>query len=1471
MLKGTVSRTTNARLGAAATALVLAATAAATPQPGPTATAKTQGLIPWQSGSVATVPQDSATVVATALGAAARGTARVVLQFEAPLTDAQRAALPEAGVTLLSYIHDNAYYARIAAAEFTLDRVSALGNVRCVLPIHLSWKMHPDLLAGRIPAYAYVAGGPPLTRDAQPDPDGKSGVGPAADAVAAAYVLFHADVPLATEAVSLVLAHGGRIVGLLHSVNGAVIELPVAELAALAAEDAVQWIEPPLPQFTMNNNSNRARVGADTAQSPPYGLTGAGVSVLVYDGGTGQAGHPDFQGRLFVRDSSGTHYHSSHVAGTVGGGGVVNPLYRGMAPQVTLQAYGFQMPGGLQQGFLYHYPGDIEADYNQAINTYGADIATNSIGTNTAANGYPCEWEGNYGVTDTVIDAIVRGSLGAPFRVVWANGNERGNGRCGTTFRTTAPPACAKNHITVGALNSNDDSMTSFSSWGPADDGRLKPDVTAPGCQGNEDNGVTSCNSSSGYTTLCGTSMACPTVAGIGALLIQDFRQLYPGEPDFRNSTLKVLLAHTAVDLGHVGPDYKFGYGSVRAPAAIDLLRSGNFLENQVGQGERFQAIVIVNPGQSQLKVTLAWDDPPGNPAVIPVLVNDLDLIVYDAAHNPYYPWTLGGVANPDAPAVRTQPNRVDNIEQVLIDNPAPGAYRVEVRGFAVSQGPQAFSLAATPLLVKCSPQGAANLDRAQYPCHGSATLRVVDCDLNTSDTVVDTVTVLISSTSEPSGETVVLTETAPESAAFQATLPLSTTDGGGVLLVAHGDTVTLTYQDADNGSGQPATAIDTAVVDCQGPVIGNVQITNVQPRAATIAFSANESITATVRYGTACENLNMSAAAMGVQQSHSVTLSGLTDSTTYYFVIDGRDEAGNAVTADNGGACFTFTTPDVPDYFTELFATAADMDYRTLLFTPNGSVDFYAACGFPVTEFPTDPTAGVTLSFVNASGAAVTDDGYATINLTGGAQVRLYGTAYSQFFVGTNGYITFGTFDTAFSESYSAHFSKRRVAAVFDDLNITSGGVVRFQQLSDRAVVTWLNVPEYNNTTSRNSFQIELYFDGRIQITWLRVDSNDYLAGLSNGTGQPPDFSPSDLSSYGACGPRPPSASSGSVTTLKAQPVAITLVATDDGLPDPPGALRYVITALPAGQAEVKDAGNGYVIRPADLPYTLAPGGTQVIYRPFSQFVGTHTLQFHADDGGTPPNGGPSATATITINVVAGMPGVAVRFPLDTNPGWTTEGLWAFGPPTGGGSYNRDPTSGYTGLNVYGYNLAGDYTNNMPVRNLTSTAINCANLTGCTLKFWRWLGIEAAQYDRASVQVSNNGTTWTTVWNHTGAAIAETTWSQHSYNIAAVADRQATVYLRWTLGPTDSTITYPGWNIDDIEIWADQSPILGDMNCDGVLDFNDIDPFVLALSGESGYSGQYPNCVFWYADVNGDGAVDFDDIDTFVTALSSN
>jgi len=134
----------------------------------------------------------------------------------------------------------------------------------------------------------------------------------------------------------------------------------------------------------------------------------------------------------------------------------------------------------------------------------------------------------------------------------------------------------------------------------------------------------------------------------------------------------------------------------------------------------------------------------------------------------------------------------------------------------------------------------------------------------------------------------------------------------------------------------------------------------------------------------------------------------------------------------------------------------------------------------------------------------------------SGGAKVSVFNTTNSTFYIGSNGYITFGAGDNTYSESLANHFNQLRISALFDDLYPTTGQVT-WKQLSDRVAVTWLNVPEYG-TSNQNSFQIEMFFDGRIRITWLGIAATDGLAGLSRGTGTPAGFVESDLSSYGPC-----------------------------------------------------------------------------------------------------------------------------------------------------------------------------------------------------------------------------------------------------------------------------------------------------------------------------------------------------------------
>jgi len=169
------------------------------------------------------------------------------------------------------------------------------------------------------------------------------------------------------------------------------------------------------------------------------------------------------------------------------------------------------------------------------------------------------------------------------------------------------------------------------------------------------------------------------------------------------------------------------------------------------------------------------------------------------------------------------------------------------------------------------------------------------------------------------------------------------------------------------------------------------------------------------------------------------------------------------------------------------------------------------------------------------------------------------------------------------------------------------------------------------------------------------------------------------------------------------------------------------------------------------------------------------------------------------------GEPTLQYEWPLDVDPGWDLGGEWAYGVPQGGGGEygSPDPTSGATGDNVYGYNLDGDYANNLSESHLTTAPIDCTGLTEVTLRFQRWLGVETSEYDHAYLRVSADGTNWTTVWENEDSETADSAWEAQEFDISSVADDEAAVQIRWTMGDTDGGWTYCGWNLDDIEIWA--------------------------------------------------------------------
>lgn len=459
--------------------------------------------------------------------------------------------------------------------------------------------------------------------------------------------------------------------------------------------------------------------------------------------------HQELTGRVnFVDDGIGFSNHATHVAGTIAASGI-DPKARGMADLVNIRSYSSDNDvAELDRDASWMVASNHS--YGQSSGwTIGDEEPVNTgLVRNTDV------WLQDYSISATEdvdfgkysseardLDEVL---FANPHLLsVWSAGNDRDDGfsnRSGnntyvtyfgsdpnvTGFNwieagwyrvpidTIAPPdldgngntgydalsvqQTAKNHLVVGAIDdmTNDPytsanvSMSGFSSWGPTDDGRIKPDVVANGvgvfsATAHDARGNISDNS---YRWMNGTSMAAPNVTGTAALLIEHYNNLFDPQP--RSATTKALLVHTAFDAGRTGPDYQYGWGVVDATAAAEFLTYASnpspdsvaWLLESTYQGNPWTANVQSFSGP--LTATLVWTDPPGEAHGnglddnTPVLVNDLDLWVSGPDGRTYYPWTLDP-DRPDMTASRDRANHLDNVEQVVIDPPLAGDYTLHI------------------------------------------------------------------------------------------------------------------------------------------------------------------------------------------------------------------------------------------------------------------------------------------------------------------------------------------------------------------------------------------------------------------------------------------------------------------------------------------------------------------------------------------------------------------------------------------------------------------------------------------------------------------------------------------------------------------------------------------------------------------------------------------------------------------------
>lgn len=452
------------------------------------------------------------------------------------------------------------------------------------------------------------------------------------------------------------------------------------------------------PLYYQTLNANAAFTSGITALRQDGGLginiTGSGMFLSIWDQEKPREQHNTFGGRLTPVDSStGQSLHSTHVMGTMMGSGVNSTQLkgRGMAYEAT--------------GVAYDWDNDTSEMALQAAE--GLLVSNHSYG-NVADNIEEMPWMyGAYSSQSRAYDVVAFAAKN--YLIVQAAGNDRGqdynaekNG-----YDLINGSKTAKNALTVAAVRGLDDAysapsqviMSSFSSWGPTDDNRIKPDISAKGV--DVYSSIVSGTSNNTYGSLDGTSMASPVVTG-GSILLQQLYSQQNAGAFMRSATLRGLICHTADEAGPSdGPDPMFGWGLFDAKkAAQAILNNGTsaIIEEQSLSTNASYTFAVNATGGVPLQVSITWTDPAGSAnngvtdSAAIKLVNDLDVRVTQG-NNTFFPWKLA--AAHDEPAIQGD-NIVDNIERIDIPSPA-GQYTVTVtHKSTLSQGPQQYSVIVT-------------------------------------------------------------------------------------------------------------------------------------------------------------------------------------------------------------------------------------------------------------------------------------------------------------------------------------------------------------------------------------------------------------------------------------------------------------------------------------------------------------------------------------------------------------------------------------------------------------------------------------------------------------------------------------------------------------------------------------------------------------------------------------------------------
>lgn len=559
----------------------------------------------------------------------------VVIQFENIPNEKEKAQLKQAGIELLDYIPNNAYSATVTGspASDILKQVKA----RAVVEMTPEMKMEPRLVTSNFPAWAIKI---PGTIDVW---------------ISFPKTFSFEEITKELKAKNFdalsTTWKDHRIIELRTAVN---------RLTELAALSCIEYVQAAPKENELLTNRTLANSRASVLKSALPGqrnLTGDSVVIGVGDDAN-PSNHIDFAARLINRNAFSGGFHGINVMGIAGGAGIVEEKYTGNAHKATI---------------ISQATSNILAYAPVYIQDYGMVITNNSYGNITN----DCATFGVYDLYSRIMDQQMNEMPN--LQHVFAAGNS-GAFNCSPYLpgysNVLGGYQTAKNIISVGNTNQTGLLSTS-SSEGPVRDGRIKPDITTQGTP------ITTTHPTNTYNVNGGTSMAAPGVAGGLALLYQRYRQLH-GYTNPRNGLMKALLCNGATDRGNPGPDFTYGFGWMNLLRSVKMLEQNNYFITSVNDGATNTHNITIPSGLAQLKVMLYWNDSAAAVLASQALINDLDLEVSDPSSTIYYPQLLDTVpGNVNQPAT-TGVDHVNNIEQVVINNPAAGTYTFSVKGTTV-------------------------------------------------------------------------------------------------------------------------------------------------------------------------------------------------------------------------------------------------------------------------------------------------------------------------------------------------------------------------------------------------------------------------------------------------------------------------------------------------------------------------------------------------------------------------------------------------------------------------------------------------------------------------------------------------------------------------------------------------------------------------------------------------------------------